>query len=182
MSQRSLDRGSYFRLVDLAQERREEAERCFAAGAYLAASVLEAAALEAALIIAAANHEDELQRAGDWPCDILRLNLGELLRLATAHGWMRAASPEQETAARQANVARNLIHPGAAARATEHDAQIDEARAREIYETLEAVWRATWATINIFYPEDAETGVKRLRAHWRAHGAGSGGASSEKNM
>lgn len=168
---RSFDRETYFRLVDIAQERRAEAKRCSDAGAHLAACVLEAAALEAVLLVTAANHEEELRARDAWPNgDPRDWNLGQVFVLAKSEGWFRETSVALEEAAQVAKWARNLVHPGAFVRDVPHGATLDEHHSRAAYETLEVVWGATWATINIGYPEDAQTFLARVVHGWRSRG------------
>jgi hypothetical protein len=160
----SVDRETYMRLVELAQERREEARRCHEADAHLAACILEGAALEAALLVTALNHEAALRAEDRWPKRRFdRWDLGLVLELALSEGWIDDDSRgDFAQALVETKKVRNLVHPAAFVRDVPVGETIDADQARAIFDTLEHVWDATWATINLFYPEDAEEGWKKL--------------------
>jgi hypothetical protein len=163
---RSFDRDEYFRLVELAQQRHDEATVCAEVGARVAACVLAAAALEAVLLVSAANHELELREQRAWPKkDPLTWDLLFLVNLAAEEKWWGEAAPRFEKVANAVRLVRNWIHPGAFVRQVPGDAPGVAAEAWEqAYTTLEALWDARWATMNIAYPGDLER-LSALEAH-----------------
>lgn len=67
MTERWIDRDTYLRLIAVAGDRHDEAEKCAGAGAWIAACAMVGAALESVLLVTAANAEDDLKARGLWP-------------------------------------------------------------------------------------------------------------------
>jgi hypothetical protein len=105
-----------------------EADRCGKALAFLAACVMAGAELETALLLTVNVYPDEAVATGKLPRKkksikpLLEWNLGELLRVAKAAGWLPSALiyGEDEWSSRKAKVGdyaevlrefRNLTHP-----------------------------------------------------------------------
>jgi hypothetical protein len=155
VTERSFDRETYLRLVDIAIDRHDEAKVCADAGAHVAACVLVGAALEAVLLVTAANAEPDLRARDRWPSgDPLRWHLGRLLRLATEEGWFE---PTDDLALAEAadgvRYVRNLVHPGAFVREMPADMSVYERLARGVYRVLEHVFDASWAVVELRYAE-----------------------------
>jgi len=106
-----------------------EAKRCEGAGAYLAGCVMIGSALETLLCLMVDAHDEEAERTGKLPVrrgkpkPLLNWDLGELLRVAKAAGWLPSALDHEHDKwdGRKAHIGdhaevlrelRNLVHPG----------------------------------------------------------------------
>jgi hypothetical protein len=156
MTERWIDRDTYLRLIAVAGDRHDEAEKCAGAGAWIAACAMVGAALESVLLVTAANAEDDLKARGLWPAgDPWRWNLGTLVSLAIAAGWFPIVSPGEHVgfegklgdAAHAVRLLRNVVHPGAYVRDVPHEVEIGESAYRTAYGVLGAVYDASLATL-----------------------------------
>ena len=101
-----------------------EAKRCQTAKAYLAGCVMAAAVMEAALILMVSAFPEEAEATGKSSRkELLRWDLGELLNVAKAAGWLPAGLeigkddwlPRKAKVGDRAEVLRlirDLLHPG----------------------------------------------------------------------
>lgn len=156
MTEHALNRETYLRLIEVAGERHDEAERCAEAGAWIAACAMLGAALEAVLLVTASNCEFDLRARGLWPAgDPLGWGLGRLVRLAVDAGWFPTAQSGQSLglaalgdAVDWVRFLRNLVHPGALVRDLPPNIAVGETAYRNAFEVLEAAFAETLGAAN----------------------------------
>jgi hypothetical protein len=143
-----------WRVIDVSNKCKAEAEQCAEHGLYRAACVLAGAALEGAFLSTVMVSERKLKGEDLWPStskDVLDWSLAELREVAFRAGWIKAEFRGQRPPLDESDLGnaidwlkwlRSLQHPGAFVRELDEGMELGEAAWSNAYGVLDQAYDA----------------------------------------